>query len=192
MPTVPKHRVVTRIPENEDFVLTGCGGSGKSWEMRKFASKLKEKGKKVYIISFQNSVAAKSNGMTCHQFCRKMSAGEIETPCHVLWDECFYSNMFVLSRMVHWRLLPDITWGFVGDPSQPQQLGHWRGVTCRNGLKVQLANQANRQSVSGNFTRNASRKLSENCLKWCKNDRGVTPNATPWSSYLPEKTLRKQ
>ena len=47
--------------------------------------------------------------------------------------------MFVLSRMVHWRLLPDITWGFVGDPSQPQQLGHWRGVTCRNGLM----NQAN-------------------------------------------------
>ena len=36
--------------------------------------------------------------------------------------------------MVHWRLLPDITWGFVGDPSQPQQLGHWRGVTCRTGL----------------------------------------------------------
>ena len=75
--------------------------------------------------------------MTCHQFCRKMSAGEIETPCHVLWDECFYSNMFVLSRMVHWRLLPDITWGFVGDPSQPQQLGHFRGITCRNGLTIE-------------------------------------------------------
>ena len=29
----------------------------------------------------------------------------------------------------NWRLLPEITWG-----SQPQQLGHWRGVTCRNGL----------------------------------------------------------
>ena len=31
-----------------------------------------------------------------------------------------------------------ITWGFVGDPSQPQQLGHWRGVTCRNGLKEKM------------------------------------------------------
>ena len=50
MPTVLKHKIVRSIPENEDFVLTGVGGSGKSWEMRKFASKLKEKGKNIHYF----------------------------------------------------------------------------------------------------------------------------------------------
>ena len=100
-PEIAKHTVVKNIPENEDFVLTGVGGSGKSTTMREFATGLQAKGKQVYIVSFQNSVAAKSNGMTCHQFCRKMASGEIKTPCHVLWDECF-SNIFVL--FVHFLL----------------------------------------------------------------------------------------
>ena len=82
-PEVARHTLTREIPEDEDFVLTGCGGSGKSTAMREFAARLKAKGKQVYVISFQNSVAAKSNGMTCHQFCRKMAAGEILSLIHI-------------------------------------------------------------------------------------------------------------
>ena len=64
-PEIAQHTLVQEIPEDEDFVLTGCGGSGKSTAMREFAARLKAKGKQVYVISFQNSVAAKSNGQTC-------------------------------------------------------------------------------------------------------------------------------
>ena len=65
-PEIARHTLCENIPEDEDFVLTGCRGSGKSTAMREFATQLQAQGKQVYVISFQNSVAVKSNGMTCH------------------------------------------------------------------------------------------------------------------------------
>ena len=74
--------------------------------------------------------------MTIHMFCRKMSAGEIQLPCTIFVDEIAYCNTYVLSRLVPYCLLLEIQWIFVGDFSQPQAHGHWRGQLCRNGLCV--------------------------------------------------------
>ena len=73
--------------------------------------------------------------------------------------------------MCHWRLLPDITWGFCGDPTQPQILGSWRGTTCRNGLHEIVRQPDNLEAEVPFSIRN-----------FAKVDR--------WSAYLPDKVIQ--
>ena len=65
-----------------------------------------------------------------------MNAGEIQLPCTCLMDEAPYCNTFVLSRLAPFMLLPEIQWIWIGDFSQPQAHGHWKGQLCENGLCV--------------------------------------------------------
>ena len=120
------------------FGIFGCGGGGKSTAMRQIATRLKEQGKRVHILSFQNSVCTKNgkDGCTIHMWIRRMNAGEIQLPCTCLVEEAPYCNIFVLSRLCPFMLLLEIQWIWVGDFGQPQAHGHWRGQLCRNGLCV--------------------------------------------------------
>ena len=102
--------------------------------MREIRAKLEAEGRKTYVVSFQNSVAAANNGLTLHMFCAAMAAGSIQTPCTVLWDEVFYCPISALARMVKFFRLPEIQWIFVGDWHQPQMEANWRGVVGPNGL----------------------------------------------------------
>ena len=102
--------------------------------MRAIRAKLEAEGRKTYVVSFQNSVAAANNGLTLHMFCAAMAAGSIQTPCTVLWDEVFYCPISALARMVKYFRLPEMQWIFVGDWHQPQMEANWRGVVTPNGL----------------------------------------------------------
>ena len=123
---------------DKSFGIFGCGGGGKSTAMREIATRLKERGKRVHILAYQNSVCAKNgkDGCTIHMWIRRMNAGEIQLPCTCLVDEAPYCNTFVLSRLAPFMLLPEIDWIWIGDFGQPQTHGHWRGQLCRNGLCV--------------------------------------------------------
>ena len=129
-PEIVKHRRHESWEKllGRSFGIFGCGGGGKSTAMREIATRLKERGKRVHILSFQNSVCAKNgkDGCTIHTWIRRMNAGEIELPCTCLVDEAPYCNIFVLSRLCPFMLLPEIQWIWVGDFAQPQAHGHWR------------------------------------------------------------------
>ena len=88
----------------------------------------------MYVVSFQNSVAAASNGLTLHMFAAALNGGRIEFPCTVLWDEIFYCPITSLARMVQYFRIPEIQWCFFGDWHQPQMEANWRGKIVRNGL----------------------------------------------------------
>ena len=98
--------------------------------MREIAVELRQKGRHVYMVSFQNSVACKNGGSTIHKFVKMLRRGEVQTPCTILWDEVFYCNRYTLARMVPYRMLPSCQWLYFGDAGQPQIGGHWRGVRC--------------------------------------------------------------
>ena len=120
-PEVAKHtRHETWEGLTGDYTIAGVGGAGKSTAMRAIRAKLEAEGRKTYVVSFQNSVAAANNGLTLHMFCAAMAAGSIQTPCTVLWDEVFYCPISALARMVKYFRLPEIQWIFVGDWHQPQ------------------------------------------------------------------------
>ena len=51
-----------------------------------------------------------------------------------IWDEAFECTMFVHAQMVQFRLIPELSWIFVGDELQAQLPGHWRGVRTLNNL----------------------------------------------------------
>ena len=69
-----------------------------------------------------------------HAFLKLVRGKEFVRPCTVIWDECFQPNMYMHSRMVQLRHLPDVQWIFCGDHLQSQLQGCWRGAPCRNNL----------------------------------------------------------
>ena len=105
---------------DKNFVLAGVGGAGKSTALREIRQRLEAQGKKVYVVSFQNSVAAASNGLTLHMFAAALSGGRIEMPCTVLWDEIFYCPITSLARMVQYFRIPEIQWCFLVTGTSPK------------------------------------------------------------------------
>ena len=116
-------------------MLRGSWGSGKSHVIKEIATALQAMGRNVYVIAFKNKQAVKfEDGMTVHAFCKRMRQGEIQLPATVIWDESFECTMFVHAQMVQFRLIPELSWIFVGDELQAQLPGHWRGVRTLNNL----------------------------------------------------------
>ncbi len=99
------------------------------------AAALRAQGRTVYVVAFMNKQATRNTeGRTLHAFLKLVRQREFVRPCTVIWDECFQPNMYMHSRMVHLRHLPDVQWIFCGDHLQSQLHGCWRGVFCRNNL----------------------------------------------------------
>jgi len=134
-PPLPKHKRFYSYEKllHTNFSIFGAGGTGKSKMLQEIADLLRDK-KPICFITYQNSVASKFNGITIHQFCRRMNSGKTKLPCLCIIDEIFYPNMYVLSRLVHFFALPEIQWIFAGDWAQMQAHGHWRGQLCSHGL----------------------------------------------------------
>ena len=118
----------------KDWTLIGPAGTGKTYLLLQIAEKLRQQGRKVYMISFTNAVCCQlAEAVTVHKFCNMAYRGELETPATVIWDEVFYVNTYTRARMSPLRML-DLTWIYAGDHKQLQMPGHWRGVVTRNNL----------------------------------------------------------
>ena len=124
----------------QDLTIHGAGGTGKSTLIKEqIYPRLVEQGRRVYNVAFTNCNAVDlPEGITLHAFCKLVFTDQLETPCTVIWDEVFRCNMYMLSRLVQFRLLPDVQWILCGDMAQPQIPGHWRGTPCRNNLRNSL------------------------------------------------------
>lgn len=76
---MPKWDVV-KAPDDKEYVpdfdrynrlfVAGFAGSGKSYMIRRYAAKLRERGDKVYVISFTHTAAKNVDGVTAHSLFR--------------------------------------------------------------------------------------------------------------------------
>ncbi len=136
----PDSTILDLVLSGQDLTIHGAGGTGKSTLIKEqIYPKLVEQGRRVYNVAFTNCNAVDlPEGITLHAFCKLVFTNQLETPCTVIWDEVFRCNMYMLARLAQFRLLPDVQWILCGDMAQPQLPGHWRGTTCRNGLRRSL------------------------------------------------------
>ena len=75
----------------KNWTLIGPAGTGKSYLLLQIAKRLRDQGKKCYMVAFTNAVCCQlSEAVTMHKFCNMAYKGELENGATVIVDDVFF------------------------------------------------------------------------------------------------------